>query len=66
MTKQAKAVAVETATEVDQRITQFLTRERSPADAGREAGLEAFDGLGADIMAFVKQRFAVQRCVDQG
>lgn len=64
MTKQAKAVAVETAPEVDPQIVQLLSRERSPADAGRQAGLEAFDGLGANIMAFVKQRFAAQACTD--
>ena len=65
MTKQAKANTVAPAPEVDPRIVQLLTPERSPADAGREAGLEVFEGLGANIMAFVRQHYPAPKCVDK-
>lgn len=64
MSKRAKASIVEKTAPLDALVVEYMHQERSPADAGRKAGIAAFDGLGASIMAIVSQRTVQQTCAD--
>lgn len=64
MTKRARATTGEDAVVLDTLVVEYLRHERSPADAGKEAGVEVFEGLGASIVAFVNQRLSHQTCAE--
>lgn len=64
MTKHAKATGLEDITHLDPQVVEFLRHDVSPEVAGRAAATEVFEGISAEIMAFVTQQKTRQLCTE--